>query len=44
MPFDFDDRRKLTEHLRGTKTLYNTCWVRFPHGEVTFDRAVANSL
>jgi NADH dehydrogenase len=44
VPFDFDDRRKLTEHLRGTKTLYNTCWVRFPHGEVTFDRAVANSL
>jgi len=43
VPFDFDDRRKLREHLRGTKTLYNTYWVRFPHGEVTFDRAVANS-
>jgi uncharacterized protein YbjT (DUF2867 family) len=43
VPFDFEDRRKLTEHLRGTKTLYNTYWVRFPHGEVTFDRAVANS-
>jgi uncharacterized protein YbjT (DUF2867 family) len=43
VPFDFEDRRKLTEHLRGTKTLYNTYWVRFPRGEVTFDRAVANS-
>jgi uncharacterized protein YbjT (DUF2867 family) len=43
VPFDFEDRRKLTEHLRGTKTLYNTYWVRFPHGEVTFDHAVANS-
>jgi len=43
VPFDFEDRRKLTEHLRGTKTLYNTYWVRFPRGEVTFERAVANS-
>ena len=42
-PFDFDDRRKLAEHLRGATTLYNTYWVRFPHGDVTFERAVANS-
>jgi NADH dehydrogenase len=41
--FDFDDRRKLAEHLRGATTLYNTYWVRFPHGDVTFERAVANS-
>ncbi len=41
--FDFDDRRQLAEHLRGTTTLYNTYWVRFPHGDVTFERAVANS-
>jgi nucleoside-diphosphate-sugar epimerase len=31
------------EHLRGATTLYNTYWVRFPHGDVTFERAVANS-
>jgi uncharacterized protein YbjT (DUF2867 family) len=42
-PLAFDDPRGLAEHLRGTRTLYNTYWVRFPRGEVTFDRAVANS-
>jgi uncharacterized protein YbjT (DUF2867 family) len=42
-PFDFDDRRRLAEHVRGATTLYNTYWVRFPHGDVTFERAVANS-
>jgi NADH dehydrogenase len=41
--FDFDDRRKLAEHLRGATTLYNTYWVRFPRGDVTFERAVVNS-
>jgi NADH dehydrogenase len=41
--FGFDDRRKLAEHLRGATTLYNTYWVRFLRGEVTFERAVANS-
>jgi uncharacterized protein YbjT (DUF2867 family) len=41
--FDFEDRRNLTEHLRGATTLYNTYWVRFPRGDVTFERAVANS-
>jgi hypothetical protein len=40
--FDFDDRRNLTEHLRGATRLYNTYWVRFPRGNVTFERAVAN--
>jgi uncharacterized protein YbjT (DUF2867 family) len=42
-PFDFEDRRRLVEYLRGATTLYNTYWVRFPHGSVTFERAVANS-
>jgi NADH dehydrogenase len=41
--FEFDDRRKLAEHLRGATTLYNTYWVRFPRGEVSFERAVVNS-
>ncbi len=40
---DFGDRTALAGHLRGAETLYNTYWVRFPRGEVTFDRAVANS-
>jgi uncharacterized protein YbjT (DUF2867 family) len=42
-PFDFEDRARLTEHLRGASTLYNTYWVRFSRGKVTFERAVANS-
>lgn len=42
-PFDFEDRRKLAGHLHGAATLYNTYWIRFPRGKVTFERAVANS-
>ena len=42
-PFDFDDRAKLVGHLRGASTLYNTYWVRFPRGDVTFERAVAQT-
>src|SRR6266702_3983347 len=42
-PFDFEDREKLAEHLGGARTLYNTYWVRFPQGDVTFDGAVRNT-
>jgi uncharacterized protein YbjT (DUF2867 family) len=42
-PFNFDNPSELTESLWGATTLYNTYWVRFPHGEVTFERAVENS-
>ncbi len=42
-PFNFNKPRELTDSLRGARTLYNTYWVRFPHGQVTFDRAVENS-
>jgi uncharacterized protein YbjT (DUF2867 family) len=41
--FDFEDRRKLAGHLSGAATLYNTYWVRFPRGDVSFYRAVTNS-
>jgi len=44
LPYDFDDRAALLDHLRCASTLYNTYWVRFPRGEVTFERAVARSL
>ncbi len=40
---DFDDVIGLTAALEGATTLYNTYWVRFPHGDDDFDRAVANS-
>jgi NADH dehydrogenase len=42
-PLDFDDISGLTSALGGATTLYNTYWVRFPHGEDDHDRAVANS-
>lgn len=42
-PLDFEDRSALVENLRGVATLYNTYWVRFPYGAVTFERAVANT-
>ena len=42
-PLDFDDIVGLTSSLEGATTLYNTYWVRFPHGRVDHDRAIANS-
>jgi uncharacterized protein YbjT (DUF2867 family) len=42
-PFDFDQPDRLRAHLQGVDTLINTYWVRFSHGEKTFDRAVANT-
>jgi uncharacterized protein YbjT (DUF2867 family) len=42
-PLDFTDADGLERDLRGAHTLYNTYWVRFPHGEVTHESAVANS-
>lgn len=42
-PFNFDKPGELTESLRGANTLYNTYWVRYPHGQVSFDKAVENS-
>ena len=42
-PLNFDQPRELREALLGATTLYNTYWVRFPRGEVSFDRAVENT-
>jgi len=42
-PFNFDNPSQLTESLRGATTLYNTYWVRFSYGQVTFDKAVKNT-
>jgi len=42
-PLVFDDPDALAESLRGVTTLYNTYWVRFAHGDVDHDVAVANS-
>jgi len=41
--FSFDNPGQLIQNLEGATVLYNTYWVRFARGKVTFDRAVENS-
>jgi uncharacterized protein YbjT (DUF2867 family) len=41
--YDFDRPQRLVETLRGVDTLYNTYWVRFPHREMTFEKALENT-
>jgi uncharacterized protein YbjT (DUF2867 family) len=43
-PFNFDDPAELTKSLQGATTLYNTYWVRFSHGRITFEKAVQNTI
>jgi uncharacterized protein YbjT (DUF2867 family) len=43
-PYRFDNPSELTASLRGARILYNTYWIRFPYGKLTFDRAVENSI
>jgi NADH dehydrogenase len=42
-PIQFDRPKDLVESLRGATTFYNTYWVRFPRGEVTYEKAVENT-
>jgi uncharacterized protein YbjT (DUF2867 family) len=42
-PMDFRNPASLAESLRGASVLYNSYWVRFNHGQATFDEAVTNS-
>lgn len=42
-PYNFERPDLLRENLRGTSTLINTYWVRFPRGSSTFETAVANT-
>ena len=42
-PLEFSDRDGLRRSMQGAGVLYNTYWVRFAHGRITFDRAVENS-
>lgn len=41
-PLNFSDDAALVRALTGTDTLYNTYWVRAPHGDLTHDVAVQN--
>jgi nucleoside-diphosphate-sugar epimerase len=43
LPLDFAAPDELRRSLDGAHTLYNTYWVRFAHGRVTHEAAVANS-
>ncbi|MEO7069971.1 MAG: NAD-dependent epimerase/dehydratase family protein [Nostocoides sp.] len=42
-PLDLTDVAGLRTSLAGVDTLYNTFWVRFPHGSTTFEAAIAGS-
>ncbi len=42
-PLDFSDPSRLEGALAGADVLFNTYWVRFSHGLVTFESAVRNS-
>jgi uncharacterized protein YbjT (DUF2867 family) len=42
-PYRFEDPEELRRTLEGAKTVYNTYWVRFPHGAHSFDGAVENT-
>lgn len=43
MPLALDDPATLRAALTGVDTLYNTFWVRFPHGGTTFQTAITGS-
>ena len=42
-PLSFGDHSALVQALRGADTLFNTYWIRFPRGPLTFAQAVENS-
>ena len=42
-PLNFDNSQQLVNSLKGASTLYNTYWIRFEHGDVTFEKAIENS-
>jgi len=41
-PFNFDAPDRLARNLAGINTVFNTYWIRFPRGELTFERATSN--
>ncbi|MGH7426371.1 MAG: SDR family oxidoreductase, partial [Candidatus Methylomirabilales bacterium] len=42
-PLAFDRPEELSTSLAGARCLFNTYWVRFSHGETTFEQAVENT-
>jgi uncharacterized protein YbjT (DUF2867 family) len=43
VPYNFENPAALTRSLEGAAALYNTYWVRFPRGEDSFEKAIANT-
>ena len=43
VPYNFERPEELKRSLEGARALFNTYWIRFPHGGQTFDSAVANT-
>lgn len=42
-PYNFDNPRELVKSLQGADRLFITYWIRFPHGHMTYDKAVENT-
>jgi NADH dehydrogenase len=43
LAYRFDDPAELARSLEGVGTLYNTYWVRFDHGQTSFEQAIERS-
>ena len=41
-PLDFSDPDGLRRSMQGAGVFYNTYWIRYAHGRITFDLAVEN--
>ena len=42
-PLDFSDADGLRRSMQGAGVFYNTYWIRYAHGRITFDLAVENT-
>ncbi|MBA3726532.1 MAG: NmrA family NAD(P)-binding protein [Armatimonadetes bacterium] len=42
--YSFDNVDSMATAMRGARTFYNTYWIRYPRGEMTYERAVQNSI
>ena len=42
-PLDFSDPDGLRRSMQGAGVFYNTYWIRYAHGRITFDLAVENT-
>ena len=43
VPLDFSDPDGLRRSMQGAGVLYNTYWMRYAHGQMTFDHVVENT-